>query len=313
MLAIYETVNRRLTRADEIEEGTWICLTAPSQEEIREVAATLDIEPADVQAALDPEESARISLEDGYTVIIVDIPLKVDGAAEGVYTTIPLGILLTQTTITTVCSVDTPVLSDFASCRVRGFSTKKKMGFVYQFLYRAATMYQQELRLIDRRRQEIEKNLTGTLRDSDLMELHGLESTLVYFATSLRANSTVLDRLTRYKRLEQYPDDMELLDDVIVEIRQAIEMTSIYRDDIKGTRELFSSILDNRLNNAMKYLTSVTLLMAVPTVISGLYGMNVDIDGMPFSGSDYGFVIVCLLTLAICGIAAWVLHKKHML
>ena len=114
-------------------------------------------------------------------------------------------------------------------------------------------MYQQELRLIDRRRQEIEKNLTGTLRDSDLMELHGLESTLVYFATSLRANSTVLDRLTRYKRLEQYPDDMELLDDVIVEIRQAIEMTSIYRDDIKGTRELFSSILDNRLNNAMKY------------------------------------------------------------
>ena len=339
MLAIYETVNRRLTRADEIEEGTWICLTAPSQEEIREIAATLDIEPADVQAALDPEESARISLEDGYTVIIVDIPLKVDGAAEGVYTTIPLGILLTQTTITTVCSVDTPVLSDFASCRVRGFSTKKKMRFVYQILYRAATMYQQELRLIDRRRQEIEKNLTGTLRDSDLMELHGLESTLVYFATSLRANSTVLDRLTRYKRLEQYPDDMELLDDVIrvldrltrykrleqypddmellddviVEIRQAIEMTSIYRDDIKGTRELFSSILDNRLNNAMKYLTSVTLLMAVPTVISGLYGMNVDIDGMPFSGSDYGFVIVCLLTLAICGIAAWVLHKKHML
>lgn len=313
MLAIYETVNRRLTRADEIEEGTWICLTAPSQEEIREVAATLDIEPADVQAALDPEESARISLEDGYTVIIVDIPLKVDGAAEGVYTTIPLGILLTQTTITTVCSVDTPVLSDFAFCRVRGFSTKKKMRFVYQILYRAATMYQQELRLIDRRRQEIEKNLTGTLRDSDLMELHGLESTLVYFATSLRANSTVLDRLTRYKRLEQYPDDMELLDDVIVEIRQAIEMTSIYRDDIKGTRELFSSILDNRLNNAMKYLTSVTLLMAVPTVISGLYGMNVDIDGMPFSGSDYGFVIVCLLTLAICGIAAWVLHKKHML
>lgn len=313
MLAIYETVNRRLTRADEIEEGTWICLTAPSQEEIREVAATLDIEPADVQAALDPEESARISLEDGYTVIIVDIPLKVDGAAEGVYTTIPLGILLTQTTITTVCSVDTPVLSDFASCRVRGFYAKKKMRFVYQILYRAATMYQQELRLIDRRRQEIEKNLTGTLRDSDLMELHGLESTLVYFATSLRANSTVLDRLTRYKRLEQYPDDMELLDDVIVEIRQAIEMTSIYRDDIKGTRELFSSILDNRLNNAMKYLTSVTLLMAVPTVISGLYGMNVDIDGMPFSGSDYGFVIVCLLTLAICGIAAWVLHKKHML
>lgn len=313
MMKIYRTQDKQLTRVEDMSEGAWICLTSPTDEEVRRVAATLDIEPTDIVAATDPEESARISLEDGYTVIIVDIPIKVDGASEGVYTTIPLGILLTQELIVTVCSADTAVVGDFAACRVKGFSTRKKMRFVYQLLYRAATMYQQELRLIDRRRQAIEKNLAGELKDSDLMELHALESTLVYFATSLRANATVLDRLTRYKRLEQYPDDRELLDDVIVEIRQAIEMTSIYRDDIKGTRELFSSILDNRLNNAMKYLTSVTLLMAVPTVISGLYGMNVDIDGMPFSGSDYGFVIVCLLTLAICGIAAWVLHKKHML
>ena len=98
-----------------------------------------------------------------------------------------------------------------------------------------------------------------------------------------------------------------------VEIRQAIEMTSIYRDDIKGTRELFSSILDNRLNNAMKYLTSITLLMAVPTVISGLYGMNVQADGMPFANSTAGFAIVLGLTLALCILSAWVLHKKHML
>ena len=277
------------------------------------MAATLDIEQADLQAALDPEESARIALEDGYTVILVDIPIKPAGQGEGIYTTVPLGILLTQDLIITVCSVETAVLGDFAACRVRGFSTRKKMRFVYQILYRAATLYQQELRLIDRRRQSIEKNLTGTLRDSDLMELHGLESSLVYFATSLRANLTVLDRLTRYKRLEQYPDDRELLDDVIVEIRQAIEMTGIYRDDIKGTRELFSSILDNRLNNAMKYLTSITLIMAVPTVISGLYGMNVNLDGMPFANSFWGFAIVCGIIVAVCLVSAWILHKKHML
>lgn len=129
----------------------------------------------------------------------------------------------------------------------------------------------------------------------------------------MRANSTVLDRLTRYKRLEQYPDDMELLDDVIVEMRQAIEMTTIYRDDIKGTRELFSAVLDNRLNNAMKYLTSVTLIMAVPTVVSGLYGMNVNLDGMPFASSPWGFALVCTIILGICAGAAWFLHKKHML
>ena len=313
MMKIYRTQDKQLTRVDDMSEGAWICLTSPTDEEVRRVAATLDIEPTDIVAATDPEESARISLEDGYTVIIVDIPIKVDGASEGVYTTIPLGILLTQELIVTVCSADTAVVGDFAACRVKGFSTRKKMRFVYQLLYRAATMYQQELRLIDRRRQAIEKNLAGELKDSDLMELHALESTLVYFATSLRANATVLDRLTRYKRLEQYPDDRELLDDVIVEIRQAIEMTSIYRDDIKGTRELFSSILDNRLNNAMKYLTSITLLMAVPTVISGLYGMNVQSDGMPFANTTAGFSIVLALTLALCVFAAWVLHKKHML
>ena len=313
MMKIYRTKDKQLTRVEDMGEGAWVCLTAPTEAEVRQVAATLDIEPSDLFAATDPEESARISLEDGYTVIIVDIPYQVPGSGEGIYSTIPMGILLTQDLVVTVCAVETPVIGDFASCRVRGFSTRKKMRFVYQLLYRAATMYQQELRLIDRRRQALEKNLSGDLRDSDLVELHGLESTLVYFATSLRANATVLDRLTRYKRLEQYPDDRELLDDVIVEIRQAIEMTSIYRDDIKGTRELFSAILDNRLNNAMKYLTSITLLMAVPTVVSGLYGMNVSSEGMPFASSAAGFGIVLGLTLVICIVIAWLLHKKHML
>lgn len=313
MLKLYQTKDKQLREVDEITEGCWICLTAPKGDEIRNVATTLDIEPSDLLAALDPEETARISLEDGYTVIIVDIPVKEKDKREGVYTTVPLGILLTQQVIVTVCSLDTPVLTTFATGRAREFSTRKKMRFLYQILYRAAMMYQQELRLIDRRRQAIEKNLGGTLRDSDLMELHELESTLVYFATSLRANLTITDRLTRYKRLEQYPDDRELLDDVIIEFRQSIEMTGIYRDDIKGTRELFSAILDNRLNNAMKYLTSITLLMAVPTVISGLYGMNVNLEGVPFADSAAGFGIVCGITLGICGIAAWILHKKHML
>lgn len=313
MMKLYRTQDKQLTRVTDFAEGVWVCLTAPTQDEVREVAATLDIEPSDLLAAMDPEESARISLEDGYTLIIVDIPIQLAGPNENSYSTIPMGILLTQELVVTVCSVETPVLGDFAGCRVRGFSTRKKMRFVYQMLYRAATLYQQELRLIDRRRQALEKNLDGTLRDRDLMELHRLESTLVYFATSLRANSTVLDRLTRYKRLEQYPDDRELLDDVIVEIRQAIEMTGIYRDDIKGTRELFSAILDNRLNNAMKYLTSITLLMAVPTVVSGLYGMNVHLGGMPFAESPWGFTIICGIILVICAAAAWLLHRKHML
>ena len=136
---------------------------------------------------------------------------------------------------------------------------------------------------------------------------------MVYFATSLRSNSVVLDRLTRYKRLEQYPEDKELLGDVIIENQQAIEMTNIYRDIINGTRELMSSVIDNRLNNVMKILTSITIVMAIPTVISGLYGMNVNTQGMPFANNEFGFTIVCIVTLVVSILTMFVLHKKNML
>ena len=191
------------------------------------------------------------------------------------YTTIPLGIILTDDEIVTVCTEDTPVLQVFLNNRVKEFSTKKKMRFVYQILYRISVLYQNDLRIIDKMRTEIEERIDDDTEDIDLIDLHALESTLVYFATSLRANAVVMDRLTRYKRLEQYPDDKDLLDDVIVENQQAIEMTSIYRDIVNGTRELMSSVIDNRLNNVMKTLTIVTLVMGIPTLVSGIYGMNV--------------------------------------
>ena len=134
---------------------------------------------------------------------------------------------------------------------------------------------------------------------------------MVYFATSLRANAVVLDRLTRYKRLEQYPEDKELLDDVIVENKQAIEMAMIYRDIINGTRELMSSVMDNRLNNSMKYLTSITLIMAVPTIVSGLMGMN--IMNLPFADSPFGFAIIIGLICVICGAMLIILRRNKIL
>lgn len=180
-------------------------------------------------------------------------------------------------------------------------------------MYRAAATYQINLRIIDKKRTEIEERIGENTKDVDLIDLHDLESTLVYFATSLRANGVVLDRLTRYKRLEQYPEDKELLGDVIVENQQAIEMTSIYRDIINGTRELMSAVLDNRLNNVMKYPTSITIVMAIPTVISGIYGMNVDERWMPLSDTPYGFLIICAVTLFICIVTMLFLRRKKML
>ena len=208
---------------------------------------------------------------------------------------------------------DTPILNDFINKRIKDFSTKKKMRFIYQIIARTISFYQSTLRTIDKMRTEIEERVGEDTTDIDLIDLHELESTLVYFATSLNANSGVLNRLTRYTRLEQYPDDQELLDDLIVENRQAIEMTAIYRDILNGTRELISSIIDSKLNNVMKYLTSITLVMAIPTIISGLYGMNVPSSGMPFGESRAGFAIVCVITLIICVASMVILKKKKML
>ncbi len=313
MIRYFRTDNQTVHELEKIDDGAWVQMIDPTVEESKKIAEILDVDIEDVQAALDEEESSRIELQDGYTLILVDIPTTEIRHEKQLYTTIPLGIILTQDIVVTICTEDTPVLQNFVRGRVREFSTKKKLRFVYQILYRTAAMYQSDLRIIDKKRTQIEGRVGKNTEDADLIELHELESTLVYFATSLRANGVVLDRLTRYKRLEQFPEDTELLDDVIVENRQAIEMTSIYRDIINGTRELMSSVIDNRLNNVMKYLTSITIVMAIPTVISGIYGMNVDERWMPFSDTPHGFLLICVITLLICLITLWVLKKKKML
>ena len=313
MLRIYRTDNKILHEVEEVTDGCWVNMVAPSYQEVAEMAEAFDVDEADIMAALDEEESSRIELEDGYTLILVDIPSVELRHDKYRHTTIPLGLLITQTAIITVCTVETPILNDFINKRIKDFSTKKKMRFIYQIFARIISFYQTTLRAIDKMRTEIEERVGEDTTDIDLIDLHELESTLVYFATSLNANSGVLNRLTRYTRLEQYPDDQELLDDLIVENRQAIEMTSIYRDILNGTRELISSIIDSKLNNVMKYLTAITLVMAIPTIISGFYGMNVHPDGMPFSQSPWGFLIVCIMTLIICGAVMLVLKKKRML
>lgn len=314
MKTIYKTDNGVLSAKEAFEPDTWINLVSPNMDELTEVANYYHIDIADVRAALDEEESSRVQLEDGYTLILVDIPFEEIRNEQRAYTTIPLGILLVEEAIITVCSDDTVILNYFSNNRMRGFSTKKKMRFVYQILLRTANVYQALLRAIDKRRSEVEKRVgTETTEDKDLINLHELETNLVYFATSLSANKVVLDRLTRYERIKQYPEDKELLDDVIVENRQAIEMTNIYRDIIHGSRELVSTIINNRMNNIMKFLASITLVMAIPTIISGIYGMNVSGRWMPLSTTPHGFAIICVIIGVICILALIILKRCKML
>ncbi len=313
MISRYISEQGKLKEITENLPGMWINLTAPTQEETLDISKQFDIDLSDVRAALDEEESSRVDVNDGYVLIIFDIPTLEIRHNQEAYTTIPLGIIWTDTALISICSVETPVLKHFLINTIKDFTTKKQVRFTYQILYRTSTLYQSYLRIIDRRRLEMEERMGGATEDADIINLHELESNLVYFDTSLRANRLVVDRLTRYSGVKKFPEDQELLDDLIIENQQAIEMTQIYRDILKGTRELMTTVINNRLNNIMKYLASITIVMAIPTIISGLFGMNVDGRWMPFSSTPFGFGIICGITALICAIVLFVLRKRKML
>lgn len=313
MISKYITDDGILHEIEDYQDGMWISLTAPTQEESMEISSHFDIDLPDIRAALDEEESSRVEINDDYVLIIFDIPTVEIRHNQEAYTTIPLGIIWTDNSIITICSVETPVIKHFIIHKLKDFTTKKKVRFTYQILYRTSMLYQSYLRVIDRKRLEMEEKMGGATEDSDIIILHELESNLVYFDTSLRANRMIVDRLTRYSGIKKFPEDQELLDDVIVENLQAIEMTQIYRDIIKGTRELMSTVIDNRLNNIMKYLAAITIVMAIPTIISGIYGMNVASKWMPLSTTPYGFYIICGIIVLICIIVLYALRKKKML
>lgn len=313
MIKIYRTENRKIGELHAYEPGSWVQLTAPTLDEMQLISKRFEIDIADVRAAMDADESSRVEIEDDYTLILVDIPIIEIRNEQKAYTAIPLGILLLEDYIITICAEETPVLEYFVNSTVRDFSTKKQMRFVYQILYRTCMVYQLYLRTIDNKRTEIETRAQEDMQEEDLVTLHELESNLVYFATSLRANGAVIDRLSRYSRVRQFTEDKDLLDDVKVENAQAIEMTGIYKDIIHGTRELLSNIIDIRLNNVMKYLAAITIVMAIPNIISGFYGMNVDGKWVPLHSAPYGFGIICVVTVVVCLVVLKILKKKRMI
>ena len=313
MLTLYRTENSKLVAAESLEKGVWASLVAPVNEELAFVADALDIDFDDLMAATDTEERARTQVEDGYSLVIVDVPVTDIRNDVETYDTIPLGIILTKDCVVTVCSADAPVLDRLTANGIRGLDTAKPINFLYQILYQNALMYQKALFSIDRRRMAFEEKIGSPTSDEDLVGMHELESTLVYFQTSLRGNANVLHRVDRSVRIRGTEDDEELLDDAIIENQQAIEMATIYHDIIDGTRELFSQVMESRLNHVMQRLTSITLILSIPTVIGGLYGMNVDLEYMPLALRAHGFGIICLVCVIICAVLTWWLWRKRML
>ena len=298
---------------DEITAGCWIALTDPTATEILEIADRFQIDPDDLRAPLDEEERSRIETEDKYTLILVDIPMIEERNGKDWYETIPMGIITTDEAIITVCLEDTAVLSAFMDGRVRDFYTYMKTRFILQILYKNAQQYLQYLRIIDKKSAEIEKKLHQSTKNRELIELLELEKSLVYFTTSLRANEVVLEKLLKNEKIKKYPEDTDLLEDVIIENKQAIEMANIYSGILSGTMDAFASVISNNLNIVMKFLATVTIVMSIPTIVASFYGMNVNTAGMPFADSPWGFLIIILFTILISLLAALFFYKKDLL
>ncbi|MBR6228804.1 MAG: magnesium transporter CorA family protein [Eubacterium sp.] len=290
------------------EEGCWINVVRPSGEELEEISAVTEIVVDDLKAPLDVEERSRLEIENDYSMILVDIPSHDD---EDHYETIPLGIYLTKKLIITICLQDSSILRAFSKQRVKEFYTFKRTRFLFQILYRNATSYLRYLRIIDRKSDKIEEKLQLSQKNSELLELMQLEKSLVYFTTSLRSNEVVLERLLRTDKIKKYPDDEDLLEDVIIENKQAIEMANIYSGILNGVMGTFASVISNNQNVVMKILATMTIVLSIPTIISGFYGMN--FDNIPFAHEPLGFVITMGISFLISGGVAFALYKKKLL
>ena len=315
MITILKTAveTNETTEVEEIEKGCWVLLKDPTDAEIERVAEEGNFTADFLKAALDKEESSRIEIEGKEILIILDIPVInfVEKYKEKSvqYITLPLGIILNDSIIVTVCLSDNKTVEDFATSKVKSFFTYKKSRFILQMLLRGSNYYLKYLKQIDKTSQIIENSLHKSMKNKELIQLLSLEKSLVYFSTSLKANEAVLEKMMKLKFLKQYPEDEELLEDAIIENKQAIEMANIYSNILSGTMDAFASIINNNLNMVMKILTSITIVMAVPTIIAAFFGMNVLV---PFGNFRFGFLIVVLITGAITGVVTYILAKKNM-
>lgn len=312
MIRIFKTEDGATHEKDEMQPGCWIALTNPTASEIIDIADAYRIDEDHLKAPLDEEERSRIEVEEDYTLVLVDIPSIEERSGKDWFVTIPLAIITTNEVLITVCLEETPVLTSFMDGRVRDFHTFMKTRFILQILYKNAAQYLQYLRIIDKKSEVIERKLHQSQKNEELIELLELEKSLVYFTTSLRSNEVVLEKLLRTEKIKKYPEDTDLLEDVIVENKQAIEMANIYSGILSGTMDAFASVISNNLNIVMKFLATVTIVMSIPTMVASFYGMNVNSRGMPFANHPYGFPIVLGFALALSLAVAYIFNKKDL-
>ncbi len=307
MLSYYKTVDGRMMRIPACEPGCWINCVSPNDREISGLISKFGIEPDFFRAAMDEEESSHIDSEDGNTLVVIDIPVVQKQGKNISYSTMPLGLILTEKNLITVSIRDNPVVREFAQGLVRGAETSMKTRFLLQVMLRVAARYLQYLKQIDKISNYLELELRKSMHNSELLQLLDIQKSLVYFSASLKGNEVTLQKIMRGRIIKLYDEDQDLLEDVLIEVKQAIDMSNIYLNILSGTMDAFASLISNNLNIVMKALASITLLISIPTVISGIYGMNVGNLPVPYFWFPIALSAVCMAA------AFFVLKKKRML
>ena len=310
MFTIYKSIESEIIILDKIEKGAWVNIVNPNEKEISCLSEDLKIPIEHLKAALDEEERARIELDEECTIVLIDIPVaSKDTSERGIYYTIPLGIIITNENIVTVSLRENSVIRPFLENKVKSFWTFKKTRFLLQIFYRNSKVYLQYLRNIDKTSDVIESRLHRSLKNEELIQLLELEKSLVYFSTSLKSNEIVLEKIQRANLIKMYPDDMELLEDVIIENKQAIEMSNIYSNILSGTMDAYASVISNNLNMVLKFLTSVTIIISIPTMVASFFGMNVHV---PFENDAHAFMIIFMISILFSVILSVFMVRKEL-
>ena len=295
MITIYNTTERGLEKVSELTAGCWVNVVDPTPDEIASLVKQ-GFQHDFLTPPLDVDERPRTEKENGDVLIVLRIPFFQGEAEDVPYATLPLGIILTDKCVVTICKQENGVIQELVGGKVKGLSTAKRNRLVLHLLLRIAARYLNYLREINRAVDGVEDKLQVSMRNREVLELLKYQKSLTYFTTALKSNELVLQRLQRSQLFRMYPDDEDLLEDALTETQQAIEMTNISGNILSQMMDAFASIISNNLNVVMKFLASVTIVLMLPTMIASFYGMNV---GVPLGEHPLAFLIILGISLVV--------------
>ena len=307
MLKFFKTQeDGKIDRIDAFEKNCWVDLVNPTDDELEDACAMTGIPEEMLRAALDEEETARVERDEGALLCLLDTPTITDTDEGDTYETIPLALVRNDVCIVTVSLRGNAVLGDFISNRTI-VDTAKPVSFILNFMMGNAKRFLSNLRQLDKKSLRLQAELHRSMKNQELIQLLGIENSLVYFSTSLSSNLNVYNKLERLPSITGNEDYKDLFDDVVIETRQAMEMCNIYRDILSGTMDAYASVISNNLNVVMKLLAVITLVISVPTLIASLWGMNVPV---PFAELAWGFWLLIGISIVVTAVVSFFIIRS---